>query len=64
MTGGASVGAPGDGGLVAEDGVCVDGDPVAGEGAVVRAVVLDGDGGGELLEALEETAAWVVVLLG
>jgi hypothetical protein len=64
MARGASVGAPGDGGLVAEDGVRGDGDPVAGEGAVVRAVVRDGDGGGELLEALEETAGGGVVLLG
>ena len=64
MARGASVDAPGDGRLVAEDGVRGDGDPVAGEGAVVRAVVRDGDGGGELLDALEETAGGGVVLLG
>lgn len=49
MPGGAGVDAPDEGGLVLEDGVGVERDPVAGEGAIL-AGEFEGDGGWEHLE--------------
>ena len=58
MSRGTGIHTPYNGSLVLEDGFGFERDPVTGEGAVARGE-LEGDGGGEHFEVLNERAAGI-----